>query len=64
MTVSLGQGSEPISHVFKPLPVPDILVFPGFCEVDENLASERPGNLPESHSGQVAVCGFCGCLTL
>lgn len=39
------------------------LISPRFCEVDENLASGRPGDLPESHSEEVAGLGFRSCLT-
>ncbi|KAB1262612.1 hypothetical protein Cadr_000021276 [Camelus dromedarius] len=47
----------------SPCHVPDTLfhlISPGSYEVDEKLASERPGNLPEPHSEQVAGPGFCG----
>lgn len=51
----------------SPCHVPDTLfhlISPGFCEVDENLASERPGDLPKHHREQVAGPGFRGSLTL
>lgn len=51
----------------SPCHLPDTLfhlIYPGFCEVAENLASGWLGNLPESHSEQVAGRGFHGCLTL
>lgn len=56
MTTSLGQGLSISPMLSSPCHVPDTLfylIFPGFSEVSENLAPERPGQLLEFRSGRM-----------